>query len=216
MPNGDPSIEETLGTMSLLADTIPKHDSEKIDYGMSEPGGPGMSSVRGEERRGTGATGEESAEETDDDVVDDMDDDMDDDMADDVNDDMDDDADDETTDEAGGMRIQGGAPLPPRRPAPPRPVKPGSEEAFYLLATYCFDLQRKFEYLFRATRKFALKGDPALARELLRDEQRINANGLTWKQRAMRAEARMLELQKAIGPDHLRLLQQVAQRDRAG
>lgn len=95
-------------------------------------------------------------------------------------------------------------------PSPDAPVRPNTQEGYFLLATYVFDLERKMEYFYRATRGFAPKGDPATARELLADEDSINGDGLTWKERAKRAEARMLELQRQIGPEHLRVLREVA------
>ena len=69
------------------------------------------------------------------------------------------------------------------------------------------------EYLYRATRGFALAGDPALARELLADQASFNVDGLSWKERALRSEARLRELHRMIGPEHERLLREVAGRD---
>ncbi|MGZ8415298.1 MAG: hypothetical protein ACXW61_12510 [Gemmatirosa sp.] len=180
-------MEETFGTISLSCDSTPKHDSDKIDYG-----GVMASDATGETPPSEDAslsdahdTGMEMQMEPGDHSAE-----------------PDEDAD------ALALRI---------RPAPGRPggpVKVGTEEAFYLLATYCFDLQRKMEYLYKATRAFAPFGDPVIARQLLADERHINAPGLTWKQRALRAEARMLDLQREIGLEHRRLLEQVANSDR--
>ena len=92
------------------------------------------------------------------------------------------------------------------------PVTPGSEDAFYMLAAYCFDLQRKMEYLYLVTRPYGESGDPDAAEERLADQLYINEPGLSWKQRAFRAEARMLELRRRIGDDHRELLRRVAKR----
>jgi hypothetical protein len=173
-----PSMEETLGTISLCCDSTPKHDSDKLDYGGITAG-----DVMGQSSSGWDAPMNDAFE---------------------------------------AQLGSGAAPGEPdvlalfgRDPGlAGSTVKPGSEEAFYLLATYCFDIQRKLECMFKATRAFARKGDPRLARQLLHDERRINAPGLTWKQRALRAEARMLELQREIGREHLRLLIEVANSDR--
>ena len=181
MPNGDFSPEQVLGTIALLADTIPSHDSSKIDYGEDSARNALHTSAE-DERSGEGeqpeARATQSAEP------------------------------DGSESAAKAQAIR--PPVPPNEQVRQFPVKPGSEEAFYLLATYCFDLQRKMEYLYRAARVFGLRGDPAFARDLLNDERRINRAGLTWKQRAQQAEARMLELQREIGREHLELLKRVA------
>ena len=163
MPDG-PSVEETLGSISLLSDTIPKHDTRKLDSGgarlLASAGDLGPDELSGAEAR--------------------------------------------------APRRQ------PRRRVPSAdaggPVRPGTDEGFYMLATYCFDLQRKMEYLYKVTRAFALQGDPALARQLLEDERQINGGKLSWKERALRAEARMLELQEEIGAEHRQLVKRVARR----
>lgn len=188
-----PSVEETLGTMSLCFDSTPKHDTLKIDYDgvtaddvmRSAPSGDAfpqeMQALELPMAAGGapgGAPDAESAPEQEQEP---------------------------NVDEAGAMAWRE---LSARRPG--GPVKAGTLEAFYLLATYCFDLQRKMEYLYKATRAFGPLGDPAVARQLLEDERRVNAPGITWKQRALRAEARMLELQREIGREHLELLRSVA------
>jgi hypothetical protein len=184
-----PSMEQTLGTISLCCDSTPKHDSDKLDYD-----GITASDVMGQSSSGWDAP--LNAMSLDDASG--------------------------SADASGAQAMMSGEPDllalfgkgAGRAGAPGGPVKPGSEEAFYLLATYCFDIQRKLECMYKATRAFARKGDPALARQLLADERRINAPGLTWKQRALRAEARMLELQREIGKEHLRVLIEVAGSDR--
>ena len=89
-------------------------------------------------------------------------------------------------------------------------VKPGSTESYYMLATFCFDAARKMEYLFKALRPFAERGDPGLAGEIKRHNDHINAPDLTWEERARRAESVMLELCEDIGEDHEALLNRVA------
>jgi hypothetical protein len=89
-------------------------------------------------------------------------------------------------------------------------VEPGSAESFYLCAAYCFDLQRKLEYTYIALRQFAGRADPRLARRLEADESVLNAKGLTWKQRAQRAERIMLKLYREIGQEHDRTVKRLA------
>jgi hypothetical protein len=169
MPNGD--VDQALGSISLSADTIPHHDSEKIDYGDEQDAARAAPSPA-VDRLGHALSDAGSA------LCDLL------------------------------FPGRGGGSTTP--PPPDGPVRPNTEEGFFLLATYCFDLERKMEYLYRATRAFALKGDPALARELLADQESFNVDGLTWKERAKRSEARLRELQRQIGPEHERLLRQVA------
>jgi hypothetical protein len=89
-------------------------------------------------------------------------------------------------------------------------VKPGSTESYYMLATFCFDAARKMEYVFKALRPFAERGDPDLAREIKSHNDHINAADLTWEERARRAESVMLELFAQIGEDHEDVLNRVA------
>lgn len=166
-----PSMEQTFGTISLSCDSTPKHDSEKLDYD-----GITARDVMCQSNSGSDAPPDESASFS---------------QA-------------RSLDAPDGGQLAAGEPdllaLWGRdRGRLGGPVRAGSEESFYLLATYCFDIQRKLEYMYKATRAFARHGDPKLARQLLADERRINAPGLSWKQRALRAEARMLELQREIG-----------------
>jgi hypothetical protein len=89
-------------------------------------------------------------------------------------------------------------------------VKIGSEEGYYMLAAFCFDLSRKMNYLYRAAREFAPQADPALARQLIQDNNAINAHGLTWEQRARAAEAIMLRTVEELTDEHERVLTRVA------
>jgi hypothetical protein len=56
------------------------------------------------------------------------------------------------------------------------------EEAVYILATFCFDLTRKMEYIYKALAPYALQADPALAREIFNDNEEMNRAKLSgWK-----------------------------------
>ncbi|MGH7498306.1 MAG: hypothetical protein ACREL3_05590 [Gemmatimonadales bacterium] len=104
----------------------------------------------------------------------------------------------------------------PRPPAKGRTakldsVKVGDPEAFYMLATYCFDLSRKLEYLTKVARPFAEHLPPELAHEILEDTEAINAPGLLWQERAIVAEKIMLRLLDEDGDEHDRLLKQSAE-----
>jgi hypothetical protein len=89
-------------------------------------------------------------------------------------------------------------------------VKIPSDEAYFMLAAFCFDLSRKMNYLFKATREFGLQGDPELAQQFIEDNEAINKTGLTWEQRARAAEAIMLRSVQELGEEHERLLVEVA------
>ena len=80
----------------------------------------------------------------------------------------------------------------------------------YLALTYCFDLMRRMEYLFKATKGFALSADPQLAREIQRDNATLNQDGLTWQRRSELAEEIMVRLYGEIGDEHAKLLKEVA------
>ena len=89
-------------------------------------------------------------------------------------------------------------------------VTPGSVEAYYMLAAYVFDLVRKHEYVFKATREFALRADPKLAAEIKRDNESLDALSGKWEAAARKAEEIMLRLYREVGEEHERLLNQVA------
>jgi hypothetical protein len=73
-----------------------------------------------------------------------------------------------------------------------------SEEGFYLLATYCFDLARKMKYLFDATKEFGADADPAFKARAFQATNDINSTSLTsWKQRAQLAEDLLHEMYDA-------------------
>ena len=98
-------------------------------------------------------------------------------------------------------------------------VEPDQSEAYYLLATYCFDLQRKMQYLYRILNRVArrvadqgLEDEQlrAISKELLADEEKLNGPGMTWRQRAEGMERRMIELHAMIEKDREELLRRFA------
>jgi hypothetical protein len=91
-------------------------------------------------------------------------------------------------------------------------VKIHSDEAYFMLAAFCFDLSRKMNYLFRATREFGPQGDPELAQQFIEDNDAIDRPGLTWEQRARAAEAIMRRSVEELGEQHQSLLIEVAGR----
>lgn len=88
----------------------------------------------------------------------------------------------------------------------------GDNDPVYLALTYCFDLMRRMEYVFKATKAFALSADPELAREIQADNEAINRDGLTWKERSGKAEEIMIRLYTEVGEEHERLLKKSAGR----
>jgi len=97
-----------------------------------------------------------------------------------------------------------------RKKAKLKSVEIGSAEAYYMLAAFCFDLSRKMNYLFQATRDFAPEADSELAQLLIKDNNAINKDGLTWEERARTAEAIMLRSVGELGEQHEQALQEVA------
>jgi len=92
-------------------------------------------------------------------------------------------------------------------------VEPGSVKGFYMLAALCFDAARKMEYMFKATRQFAEAADPALAREVLNDNEAVKkAAGRDgdWQKTAEALETIVLRLYNQVGEDHDRLLRRIA------
>jgi len=85
-----------------------------------------------------------------------------------------------------------------------------SDEAYFMLAAFCFDLSRKMNYLFKATQEFGLQGDPELAQQFIEDNDAINRSGLSWEQRARTAEAIMRRSVEELAEQHQRLLMEVA------
>jgi hypothetical protein len=76
-------------------------------------------------------------------------------------------------------------------------VTVGTPEAYYLLATYCFDLTRKLEYLTKVAASFADQIPPALAEQIHADTEAINDSKVqTWQERAEAAEKIMIRLHR--------------------
>lgn len=73
-------------------------------------------------------------------------------------------------------------------------VEVGSADSVYMLAAFCFDLFRRLQYMSKLARPFADQIPPEIAREILADQEAINADGLNWRQRAEAAEQIMLRL----------------------
>ena len=64
---------------------------------------------------------------------------------------------------------------------------PASKESIFLLATYCFDLERRFGYLFRALERisnYGIKPDKQLKKEINTDNEAINKPNILWERRA--------------------------------
>ena len=81
-----------------------------------------------------------------------------------------------------------------------------------MLATYCFDLMRKLNYLIKVARPFAEHIPADLAAEILKHNEAINASDLSWEQRAKKAQDIMLGLYAEGGDEPERLLKQAAGR----
>jgi hypothetical protein len=82
---------------------------------------------------------------------------------------------------------------PKRKTKKLRDLDPKSPEAFYMLATICFDLARKMEYLSEVTFGFGENADRKVARDMYNDYERINKEGLSWEERANIVEGIVLE-----------------------
>ena len=89
-------------------------------------------------------------------------------------------------------------------------VGDSAEARFYMLATYCFDAARKLEYVFKATKPYALMANRELAREIKRDNEAIAAAGEDWKAMAQATEKVLIRLLGEITREHDELLNRVA------
>jgi hypothetical protein len=76
----------------------------------------------------------------------------------------------------------------------------------YMLAAYCFDTARKLEYVYKATRRYALEADPELAAEIKRDNEALAKTRGNWKATAETAEGILLRLLGDIIPEHKAIL----------
>jgi hypothetical protein len=81
-------------------------------------------------------------------------------------------------------------------------IKPGSDEAFYLLAAYCFNLSRKLEYFFLAAREFGLDADRTVVQRLKRDRDELARAGSEWREIAEKEEELMRRLYGEINNDY--------------
>jgi hypothetical protein len=88
-------------------------------------------------------------------------------------------------------------PVPSRNEPKLENVKFGDPEFLYLLATYCFDAQRKLLYATKAGLPLLEQADPELRREAAEDSDAI-CNAPNWKERALTAEGIMLRLQREL------------------
>src|SRR5687767_6036128 len=78
-------------------------------------------------------------------------------------------------------------------------LKVGTPEFSYMLATYCFDLQRKLLYLCQVAHPFDKFMPEGLAKQIQADTRDIN-KGRTWEERAREAEQVMLRLYGEVEP----------------
>jgi hypothetical protein len=88
-------------------------------------------------------------------------------------------------------------PIPHRDDPKLEGLKLGDPEFLYLLATYCFDAQRKLLYACKAAMPLLEQADPELRREAAEDSDAING-APNWKERALTAEGIMLRLQREL------------------
>ena len=84
-----------------------------------------------------------------------------------------------------------------------------SDDFLYMLATFCFDLSRRMDYLWKATSGFAGQASQNLAREVLKDSEAINAPA-DWKQRAERAHEIMIRLAGDTDAGHAEAIRKAA------
>jgi hypothetical protein len=75
-----------------------------------------------------------------------------------------------------------------------------SDEYHYMVATYCFDAQRKFLYFCKAALPLLDQVDPEFHRGTKKDSDDINKEP-NWELRAKKAEAIMRRLQRELGVD---------------
>ena len=85
---------------------------------------------------------------------------------------------------------------------------PISKETIFLLATYCFDLERRFGYLYRVLQQVANHAEPHrdLAHRVKHDNDAINAPGIDWEARAKAAHEAMVDIHNQVQTDHKKRL----------
>lgn len=81
-------------------------------------------------------------------------------------------------------------------------LKPGSDEAFYMLAAFCFNLSRKLEYFFLANREFGNDADRAVVQRLKRDRDELAHTGRDWRSIAVKEEELMRRIYGEIKDDY--------------
>src|SRR4051812_13965060 len=89
-------------------------------------------------------------------------------------------------------------------------VEIGSPDSVYMVAAFCFDLFRRMQYMYRLAQPFDDLIPPETAREILADHDSMNADGLSWRERAERAETIMLRLHGELAQDWEQNLRQRA------
>ena len=90
-------------------------------------------------------------------------------------------------------------PIPKRRTEKLASVKTPKEFDF-MVATFCFDAQRKLLYFYKAALPLMEHADPAFLQTARRHSEEINQPD-TWEERARIAERIMIELQKELDQD---------------
>lgn len=90
-------------------------------------------------------------------------------------------------------------------------VEPGTDAAFYFLATYCLDMARKLDYVFLATEPYAAEANPELIRRVKTTNRTIYAENpdrspKTWEETARLVDQAFFEIIKEIVPRHTRLM----------
>jgi hypothetical protein len=94
-------------------------------------------------------------------------------------------------------------------------VTVGQPDSIYMLAAYCFDLTRRLQYLAKVARPLVDHIPPDIAREIIADNERINEDGISWEERARRAEEIMIRLHREAGSGWDRALREAAEREPA-
>jgi len=89
-------------------------------------------------------------------------------------------------------------------------VEVGSPDSVYMVAAFCFDVMRRLQYMYKLARPFAYQIPPDVAQEILADHDAINADGLSWRERAEAAEQIMLRLHGELADQWEHNLRQAA------
>jgi hypothetical protein len=89
-------------------------------------------------------------------------------------------------------------------------VEIGSPDSVYMVAAFCFDLFRRMQYMYKLAQPFADLIPPETAREILADHESMNADGLTWRERAERGEQIMLRLHGELADEWERNIRRAA------